>query len=557
MDFLKIYQKQSSRFYFFLLSLGVLNSALYSGLLMYINNTISNQSTWFLSEKYDWMIYAAIVVASLGCNMLFQQYMIRLTNNFLYDFESSLLERLKSATYEAFEKVGNEKIYTAIQDTRVLGGTPEVFINAFNSLVILLCCFGYLFWISVQGALTILVLMAALVTLYIVRNRDIEKDLNALRDLVNTYYRYLNDLLNGFKEVKMSSRRNDNIHANYLRRNMRVRKDIRVRTSMKYMNNEITGSYSWYVVFGAIMFALPRFTGSASEQVTPFIVTILYLIGPVAVLLTLVPTYTNVKIAFQRLVAFDNQISFQLNQATRASRPAAAAPAPGAFESIRFEGVCYTYVDSEKNQTFRFGPVDLEIVKGETLFVTGGNGSGKSTFVHLLTGLYRPVSGAIYLNDQLVTPDRYPAYTDQITAIFCNNYLFSENYDEIDLQGKDTPLSRYVDMMALADVIRVDPERNVIENRLSRGQQKRLSMIYALLEERDVFVLDEWAAEQDPGFRAYFYKEFLPRLNAMGKTVVAITHDDEYFHCAKRVVKFNFGQITEDKVVCADLLERA
>ena len=68
---------------------------------------------------------------------------------------------------------------------------------------------------------------------------------------------------------------------------------------------------------------------------------------------------------------------------------------------------------------------------------------------------------------------------------------------------------------------------------LSTGQRKRLALAVCLLEDRDVLVFDEWAADQDPHFRQHFYEEVLRDLKARGKTIIAATHDDRYWHCRR------------------------
>ena len=67
----------------------------------------------------------------------------------------------------------------------------------------------------------------------------------------------------------------------------------------------------------------------------------------------------------------------------------------------------------------------------------------------------------------------------------------------------------------------------------------------ALLEKRDILLLDEWAADQDPVFRRLFYQELLPEMKAQGKTIFAITHDDRYFHHADRLLKMDSGRLVE------------
>jgi len=78
---------------------------------------------------------------------------------------------------------------------------------------------------------------------------------------------------------------------------------------------------------------------------------------------------------------------------------------------------------------------------------------------------------------------------------------------------------------------------------LSLGQQKRLALLTAYLEDRPIYVFDEWAADQDPLFKQVFYHEILPELRRKGKAVVVISHDDRFFSCADRLVKLEDGQI--------------
>lgn len=541
MKFIKTLLVRSKKALGFMLVLGIFNSILNAGLLIFINNTIIKQPIPFFPE-YDWALFIAIILASLVCSRFFQTYMIRLTNTLLFDFEIMILKKLRMASYQDFEEIGNEKIYTAINDTKVLGSIPEVFMNAFNSLIVILCCFGYLFFISPVGATLVVVAMVLLLVFYLVRNNAIEKDLNERRDLQNSYYQYLADMLHGFKELKMGITRSNNILSKFLVKNRVKGKDIAIDTSIKYMDNELTGYYSWYIILGIVMFVLPVYFNISTEKTTAFLVTILYLIGPVAVLITLIPTYTMVKISVERLNLIEQMLD-PIQDRIVPSKLENAAP----FEEIRLENVTYFYNDEERNQKFYLQPVNLTIKKGEIIFITGGNGSGKSTFGNLLTGLYKPYEGAIYFNDQKIDSGQLMYYSDKIAAVFTTNYIFSENYDEFELKENTGELKAHIDMMKMQEVLHLDEERDVFDKNLSKGQQKRLALIYALLEEKEIIILDEWAAEQDPGFRKYFYEEILPQLKEQGKTIIAITHDDEYFDRATRVIKFNFGKIVSDK----------
>jgi len=102
-----------------------------------------------------------------------------------------------------------------------------------------------------------------------------------------------------------------------------------------------------------------------------------------------------------------------------------------------------------------------------------------------------------------------------------------------------------LDSLGLGSVVSVE-NGELSKITLSTGQRKRLALLQCYAEDREIFFFDEWAADQDVHFRDYFYCTLLPELKAKGKTVVAISHDDRYFHVADRVIKLDAGQIASD-----------
>ncbi|MFA0961379.1 cyclic peptide export ABC transporter [Roseivirga sp. BDSF3-8] len=547
LSILQVFQQKSRYFYVFLILLGGISSLLYSGILFFINNAIGAKTFPFLHDKvaeYDWAIFIALVILSLVIGRIFQTYIVRLTNDFLLIFELTVLNRVRFATFQAYAKVGEQRIYTAIQDVKVLGQFPATFVNGFNNAIILVCGLIYLFIIAPLGGVAILSVMLILLAVYLIRNKAIDRDLNTLRDLHNDYYRYLRDLLGGFKEVKMSIDRNDNMYEGYLKRNLSESKDLNVSASVKYVDNELFGSFSWYVVLGTIIFALPRLLEYTNAQVASLVVVILFLMGPVATMISLVPFATRYNIAYQRLRGLERDINAAFyGKLAHGDRTDINQD----FHSIRFDGVEFEYKDAQKDTIFKLGPIDLEVRQGEVIFITGGNGSGKSTFLNLLTGLIRPTAGRIYLNNHEISEERYPYYSNQISAIFTNPHLFGENYDRFPIHSGNEVLQQFIQKMELNGIVRIDDDRSYIDGNLSRGQQKRLAMIFTMMEQRDVIVLDEWAAEQDPEFRAFFYNHLLDDFKKAGKTILAVTHDDAYFDKADRRIRFDFGKVVLDE----------
>jgi putative ATP-binding cassette transporter len=125
--------------------------------------------------------------------------------------------------------------------------------------------------------------------------------------------------------------------------------------------------------------------------------------------------------------------------------------------------------------------------------------------------------------------------------VFADFYLFDRllGLDQDDL---DEQAQLYLKRLRLDRKVKV-VNGTLSTTALSQGQRKRLTLLTAYLENRPIYVFDEWAADQDPTFKDLFYTEFLPQLQKQGKTVLVISHDDQYFHLCDRALKLNYGQI--------------
>ncbi|MEM8909530.1 MAG: ATP-binding cassette domain-containing protein [Bacteroidota bacterium] len=316
-----------------------------------------------------------------------------------------------------------------------------------------------------------------------------------------------------------------------------------LRFVAKFIKHRLLSKYAVYIIIGFILFVLPGIGSFDTKTMTVFVTTFLFIAGPIADLINRVDVITTINISINRL----NQLESILKAGAPANWNAEAIPAlKDPFESIRFKDIVFEYQNKDQTSSFKLGKLNVEVKKGELIFVIGGNGSGKSTFINLLSGLYQPIEGKIFYNNQELTEESYRAYRDQISCVFTDNYLFSENYDMFDFSENNHYFKELIKQMRLEGIATVDSEKNRVKTDLSKGQQKRLALIFTMLEDCEILIFDEWAAEQDPVFRRYFYRNILPQLKQQGKTVVAITHDDAYFDCADRIIKFEFGQIVKE-----------
>jgi putative ATP-binding cassette transporter len=300
----------------------------------------------------------------------------------------------------------------------------------------------------------------------------------------------------------------------------------------------------FYLLIGFLLFLVPAWSNLGTPTLAAFALTLLFLVRPITDMMNAIPNLRQAEISLRKIQ--------QLEQALGVPDAAPATPDPfaaGGAVSLRLDGVCHHYPAPTGEGSFMLGPIDLDIRQGEILYIVGGNGSGKTTLAMLLLGFYEPEGGAIRLNGVALDAANLEHYRRYFSAVFADFHLF-EQLLETDEETLGARANHYVQRLAMGHKVRVaNGKFSTID--LSSGQRKRLALVSAYLEDRAVYVFDEWAADQDPAFKAIFYTELLPELKAAGKTVIIITHDDAYFSHADRIVKLADGQLQHDSATLA------
>ncbi len=162
----------------------------------------------------------------------------------------------------------------------------------------------------------------------------------------------------------------------------------------------------------------------------------------------------------------------------------------------------------------------------------------------LLTGLYQPQSGEILLDGKPVSGEQPEDYRKLFSAVFTDVWLFDQLLGPEGKPANPQLVEKRLAQLKMAHKLELSNGR-IVNLKLSKGQKKRVALLLALAEERDIILLDEWAADQDPHFRREFYQVLLPLMQEMGKTIFAISHDDHYFIHADRLLEMRNGQLSE------------
>ncbi len=136
-------------------------------------------------------------------------------------------------------------------------------------------------------------------------------------------------------------------------------------------------------------------------------------------------------------------------------------------------------------------------------------------------------------------------YRQRFTAVFSGCYVFQRLLG-IDDAVIDREGSQQLKRLGLEAKLRIE-NGAFTHLDVSRGQFKRLALLTACLEDRDIYLFDEWAADQDPGFKQVFYHQILQGLKARHKCVVVITHDEKYFDVADRIFTLADGRMMPER----------
>ncbi|UPK68831.1 cyclic peptide export ABC transporter [Chitinophaga filiformis] len=529
--------KISLRQILFLLMFSVPNTLLTLGILVIVNGILSGRKMMF-QDKLG-IVFFSIVGISFLLNIFFQRKIIAYSYRMIYENEMNIMRYFLQSSLSQLEKIGMQRVYGVIEDMRIFTFLPGIVATTITSIITLLICLFYFLTVSVFATIVVVAIILTIAGGYFWASKKLEGRIKHQRELNDRYFRIVDDVLRGFKELKLSDTRRNKLYENFLRPNRATSSEVESYVAGKYLVLNLFSQYGLYLVIGVVLFVLPVMHFFGKDQVSSLVVVLFFIRGPINSLIAMQSFYTKSIVANRRISAFLKDIK----NSPPCNTDENVAAGGKRLEELRFEGVKYHYQSASSEKPFSLGPVDLTINEGETVFIIGGNGSGKSTFINLLTGISSPHEGKIFLNGKEVRGDNQH-YRNHISAVFSDHHLFYEHYEQYSLENN----GEYERLLKIMELDKVIPNNDDVAARkkFSKGQGKRMAMIFALLEERPVLVLDEWAADQDPYFRKFFYERLLPELRAKRKTIIAVTHDDAYFRHADRIVKFDYGKVAKD-----------
>lgn len=430
-----------------------------------------------------------------------------------------MMDYVRRAELLPLEGIGRAQIVAAItMETTTLTQASNTFAFAIQGTLMIALVTAYVAYLSFLAFLLSVVIIGVGAALFHAKSRQLAADMREAATWENRLFDRLTDVLDGFKEVRLNHARSDDLFDDIVEVS-RSAANLKIRTQSETFRRMIFLQSSLYTVLGAVALVVPAFSESIEGNLTKAVTALVFVVGACSGLVQSIPIVAAANNAAERI----ESLEARLREATSVAD--AIEPPRKSFNTVQMRGVEFSYVDASSNSVFKVGPLDFTLNSGELVILTGGNGSGKSTFMKLLAGFYRPDAGEILIDGTSLNDENFESYRSLIAAIFPDFHLFERLY------GISHPDAAEVDRLLaefrLFEKTRLkDGEFRTVD--LSSGQRRRLALIVSILEKRPILLLDEWAADQDPEFRRQFYFKLLPSLNQAGVTIVAISHDDRY-----------------------------
>lgn len=496
-----------------------------------------------------WIILALMgsAVAMLAAGHWAKMSGVVLVQRLTLKMRKRITRRILDADVSFFQSQPFGEVYHASTGHvgNVAGATMRI-VEIIQAVLILTFALAYMaVQLPASVAATLIALVFGTVAFFLTEG-PASRAVRASHKATVAFHNSVNDLLRGYKELRLRRSRRTDL-SNRLEAQVKEAQALSITAERHFSYGQVGASAALAILLISIVVVLPVLVDAGSVETLQLLTLVLFSFGPVESMVSGLPGVARAAVSFRIFKRLEDGL---MRNAEHEALKTISDNLP-AFKSIELRGVTVRLtreVDANANarDTFTLGPIDLTLYPGQSVFITGGNGMGKSTLLQVLTGLRHPDAGQIFVDGVEITRENVGLYRGAFSAVFSEFYMFRRLYGLTPEERER--LQENIAEMGLAEGVSITGDEFTSLS-LSTGQMRRLALSIALAEQRPIMVLDEFAADQDPARRAFFYDVLVPRLARAGHCLVAVTHDEHCFSKCDRLIRMEDGKIVSDTVL--------
>jgi putative ATP-binding cassette transporter len=479
-------------------------------------------------------LYSILVLCFWQFSRKANRQNIKNTQLLIHRYKMRIMKRVIQSDLLSIHEVGSAAILNALgRDSQVVSQSIPMIVSTATSVSIISFL---IFYIASQSFSAFFILLGSIFLLVLGSTKSLINTQNAVKiawDKEGKLFSLFSEFLSGLKEIKMHKHRAKDIAVDVVKES-REAKELKSLALTSISNYFSFIQTMLYVMVGLMVFVVPIISGDVTNNIASIATTTLFIVGSLSGVVQAIPSLSQADASAAELFKIEDRLS-SINNINNTVTDQFSK-----IDKIELNNIQYEYKFSENGHPFLLGPLTTTFEKNKIYFIRGSNGSGKSTFIKILLGLIKPQSGKIMFDNTIVNDSNIDGYRNLFTVIFSDFHLFNKLYGLFD--AEDIEIEKWLKLLEIDGIITLS--NGLFGNlNLSTGQKKRVALLVALLENRDFLILDEWASDQDPEFRKKFYVVILPFLKSIGKTIIAVTHDDAYYATADKVIYIEQGLI--------------
>ncbi|MGL1887007.1 MAG: cyclic peptide export ABC transporter [Reichenbachiella sp.] len=483
----------------------------------------------------------SIIGFSLGATILgiaSGYFIAKITSIVIRQLTQNLSGKILKANYEYIESASARIVPVLTRDITMLSEfinrIPQFLVSATTVIATLYVMF------SSNGQLTSYFMIAFVMQIIMVASTlPLVRKLTRSSTKYNNYlYHDLSSLVSGLKELSLNeSRRNDYISL-VITDHLTSWNQSEVKRKVLLETNDRLSDLLVFIFAGLLMYAGVTILPIDFDQFKVVLPTILFLFPFTTKIASFFRLKSTAMVSLEQI----NKLGIDIDKRKIESSKSLSVNHNSESPILKFQNIKFAYQNQQHENPITFGPLNISFKKNNITFIIGGNGSGKTTFSKILTGLYLPVDGAINYFDEQINETNLISYRDLFSAYYADSHVF-EHLSHIEPQYLEDKADNFIAMLEMDNKVGI--ESNAFNTtKLSYGQRSRLALIANMLDNKEIYIFDEWAANQDPYFKGIFYHKILPYLKEIGKTIIVISHDEKYFDVADEIIELKEGMTT-------------